>query len=142
MARAEPGDQTNRLVCTSWDRGDSNRPTPHKPRALSRVVAKPVAGRVASMRADPFRALADPTRRALLERLYHDEAAPVAFVAVGFPVTRSAISRHLRLLSQAGLVHARPAGRHRFYDIRLSGFRVVLEWMEKFVVLAKGSRGG
>jgi DNA-binding transcriptional ArsR family regulator len=65
---------------------------------------------------DVFEALADPVRRALLERLARGPARVVDLTA-DHPVSRPAISRHLRLLSETGLVSAAPIGRERHYRL-------------------------
>ena len=66
---------------------------------------------------DPFAAIADPLRRALLRRLA-DGPARVVDLADEHPVSRPAVSRHLRLLTEAGLVEARDVGRERHYRLR------------------------
>jgi DNA-binding transcriptional ArsR family regulator len=65
---------------------------------------------------DVFEALADPVRRAILRQLV---AGPVRVVdlAAGHPISRPAISRHLRVLAEAGLVGGRDAGRERWYQL-------------------------
>lgn len=65
-----------------------------------------------------FAALADPTRRALFEALGDGERS-VGELSKGLPVSRPAVSQHLRVLSEAGLVEARPLGTRRLY--RVSG---------------------
>ena len=69
---------------------------------------------------DAIAALADPTRRAILERLRAGPSA-VGAVADGLPVSRPAVSQHLRVLSDAGLVTVTPDGNHRIYAIAPSG---------------------
>lgn len=65
---------------------------------------------------DPYAALADPIRRRLLVRL-RDGSARVVDLADQHPVSRPAISRHLRILREAGLVEAADAGRERYYSL-------------------------
>ncbi|WP_375001171.1 ArsR/SmtB family transcription factor [Aeromicrobium sp. CTD01-1L150] len=65
---------------------------------------------------DPFAALADPVRRALLERLARGSAR-VVDLADDHPISRPAVSRHLKILTQAGLVAAEDSGRERHYRL-------------------------
>jgi DNA-binding transcriptional ArsR family regulator len=76
-------------------------------------------------------ALGDPTRRAILARLL---AGPVAVgeLAENFPVSRPAISQHLRILKQANLVVDRPAGNRRLYQLNPVGFETLREYFEQF----------
>ena len=83
---------------------------------------------------DPFHAVADPTRRAILDRLRRGEA-PVADVAAGFAMSRPAISRHLRVLREARLVRERRGGsdgRQRVYQLTASPLREVARWAEAY----------
>jgi DNA-binding transcriptional ArsR family regulator len=65
-------------------------------------------------------ALADPTRRGIFERL-RDGPSPVGRLAEGLPVSRPAVSQHLRVLEQAGLVRAHRAGTRRIYNVEIQG---------------------
>jgi DNA-binding transcriptional ArsR family regulator len=79
---------------------------------------------------DPFNAVADPTRRALLDRL-REGAAPVAELAAGFETSRSAVSKHLRVLRDARLVRERRGGddgRQRIYELTPAPLREVASW--------------
>jgi DNA-binding transcriptional ArsR family regulator len=78
-----------------------------------------------------FRALADPTRRALLD-LLRDGPGPVHELASHFPVSRPAISKHLRLLREAGLVVERREGREIYYELNASPLMEVDRWMENY----------
>lgn len=83
---------------------------------------------------DPFLAVADPTRRALLDRLSQGEA-PVAELAAGFAISRPAISRHLRVLRDAGLVRERRGGadgRQRIYHVTPGPLRRVAQWSLRY----------
>lgn len=64
-----------------------------------------------------FKALADPTRRDIARYLLVKGPSDVAAIAHEFPQDRSVISRHLRLLSDAGIVRASKQGRHVYYDL-------------------------
>ncbi len=67
-----------------------------------------------------FQALGDPTRREIFERLAARPQA-VGELAAGLPVSRPAVSQHLRVLRSSGLVTDRPAGRRRIYQVDPSG---------------------
>ena len=81
----------------------------------------------AAPRADVFRAVADPTRRAILDRLRSAELS-VNDLAGPFDMTQPAISQHLRILLDAGLVEAEPIGRQRLYKLNARPLREVFEW--------------
>jgi DNA-binding transcriptional ArsR family regulator len=75
--------------------------------------------------------LADPTRRAVFERL---RAGPrsVAEIASGLPVSRPAVSQHLKALKDADLVRDEPRGTARIYRIHAPGLLELREWLESF----------
>jgi DNA-binding transcriptional ArsR family regulator len=76
-------------------------------------------------------ALADPTRRAVFERL-RDGPASVGDVAAGLPVSRPAVSQHLKALKLAGLVMDRPEGTRRVYAIDPDGLGELRRWLDEF----------
>jgi DNA-binding transcriptional ArsR family regulator len=76
-------------------------------------------------------ALGDPTRRAILARLL-DGPVAVGALAEDFPVSRPAISQHLRVLKQANLVVDRPVGNRRLYQLNPAGFETLREYFEQF----------
>jgi DNA-binding transcriptional ArsR family regulator len=76
-------------------------------------------------------ALGDPTRRAILARLL-EGPMPVGELARNFPVSRPAISQHLRILKHANLVLDRPEGNRRLYQINPEGFDSLREYFEQF----------
>jgi DNA-binding transcriptional ArsR family regulator len=76
-------------------------------------------------------ALGDATRRAILDRLLEGPMA-VGQLARDFPVSRPAISQHLRILKQANLVLDRPEGNRRLYQINPEGFESLREYFEQF----------
>lgn len=78
-----------------------------------------------------FRAVADPTRRRLLELLKRGER-PVTALADTFDVSLPAISQHLKVLKTAGLVQERREGRRRLYRLRARPLRAVAEWVSHF----------
>jgi DNA-binding transcriptional ArsR family regulator len=78
-----------------------------------------------------FRALADPTRRAILERLRRREHG-VGALCEPFDMTQPAISQHLRVLSEAGLVRSRRRGRERIYSLSARPLRQAFDWLAHF----------
>jgi DNA-binding transcriptional ArsR family regulator len=76
-------------------------------------------------------ALADPTRRAVFERLRHGPAS-VGEVAATLPVSRPAVSQHLKVLKGAGLVIDRPDGTRRVYYIDPDGLGELRRWIDQF----------
>ncbi len=79
---------------------------------------------------DALGALADPTRRRIFERLLSGPLA-VHQIADGMPVTRPAVSQHLRVLTEAGLVTARVDGTRRVYAVSPEGFGALRTWMDE-----------
>jgi len=84
-----------------------------------------------SSTAAAFQALADPTRRAVLD-LLRQGALPAGQIAREFPVSRPAISKHLRLLWRARLVEERREGRHRLYRLNAEPLRGVDAWLNEY----------
>ena len=80
-----------------------------------------------------FQALADPTRRAVLDLLRRG-SQPAGQIANAFPVSRPAISKHLRLLRRAHLVREHREGRHRVYQLNPEPLRAVDSWIEQYRV--------
>jgi DNA-binding transcriptional ArsR family regulator len=78
-----------------------------------------------------FQALADPTRRAVLDLLRRG-SQPAGEIAQAFPVSRPAISKHLRLLRRAHLVHEHRQGRHRVYNLNPEPLRAVDSWLDQY----------
>ena len=78
-----------------------------------------------------FQALADPTRRAVLD-LLRGGSQPAGQIAQAFPVSRPAISKHLRLLRRAHLVREHREGRHRVYQLNPEPLRAVDSWVEHY----------
>lgn len=76
-------------------------------------------------------ALADPTRRAVFERLRNGPAS-VGEVAAELPVSRPAVSQHLKALKLAGLVHDRADGTRRIYFIDPDGLGELRRWLDRF----------
>ncbi len=78
---------------------------------------------------DPFEALGDPNRREIL-RLLSSGDKPVQEIAAAMPISRPAVSRHLRLLKDAGMVTEHAQGTRRIYHLQSEGMRAVQEYLE------------
>ncbi len=76
-------------------------------------------------------ALADPTRRLIFERLAEGPQS-VGALALGLPISRPAVSQHLRVLKEAGLVSDRAEGTRRVYHIDPAGLGVIRQWLDRF----------
>jgi DNA-binding transcriptional ArsR family regulator len=81
-----------------------------------------------------MRALADPTRRAVFERVVGSDEITVAELTRGSGVTQGAISQHLKALKMAGLVVERPEGRNVFYRAEPDGLAPLVDWMSHYGV--------
>ena len=81
-----------------------------------------------------MRALADPTRRAVFERVVSSDEITVVELTRGSGVTQGAISQHLKSLKQAGLVAERPEGRKVFYRAQPEGLAPLVDWMSHYGV--------
>jgi DNA-binding transcriptional ArsR family regulator len=80
---------------------------------------------------DIFQVIADPTRRALLDKLREGEQ-PVKQLAEPFKMTMPAISQHLQILCEAGLVQVRKAGRQRLYRLNPEPLKEVSDWITNY----------
>ena len=105
------------LACDAILRNQMVTHSPHTP-------AKPISP-------DVYHAIADPTRRAILDRLRGGPAA-VNALASDFSQSRPAISRHLRVLRTAHLVRERRCGRERRYSLEPEPLRDVAQWIEEY----------
>ncbi len=78
-----------------------------------------------------LKAVADPSRRAVLDLLAEGEKS-VSDLLSHFTFSQPALSKHLRLLREAGLVVSRPVGRTRVYSLEAAGLRSVAEWVAHY----------
>lgn len=78
-----------------------------------------------------FRTLADPTRRAIFERLCREGEQTVGALTEGAGISQPAVSKHLLLLKQAGLVRDRHEGRQTHYSARLKALAPLLDWTSR-----------
>ncbi|MUL37227.1 ArsR/SmtB family transcription factor [Gloeocapsopsis dulcis] len=83
------------------------------------------------MRGDIFQAIADPTRRAILDRLRSGEQ-PVKQLAEPFAMSLPAISQHLQILCEVGLVTQRRVGRQRIYQLNPEPLQQVKNWVSHY----------
>src|SRR5882672_798894 len=81
-----------------------------------------------------LRTLADPTRRAVFERVVNSDEITVVELTRGSGVTQGAISQHLRSLKLAGLVAERPEGRNVYYRAQPTGLAPLVDWMSHYAV--------
>jgi DNA-binding transcriptional ArsR family regulator len=83
------------------------------------------------MRRDVFQAIADPTRRAILDLL---SAQPLTLngVAEHFEISRPAISRHVKILVECGVVVVRRRGRERYCEVQMDKLNAVSNWVEQY----------
>jgi DNA-binding transcriptional ArsR family regulator len=88
-----------------------------------------------------MRALADPTRRAVFERIAGSGEITVVELTRGSGVTQGAVSQHLKSLKQAGLVAERPVGRNVFYRAEPRGLAPLADWMSHYGVFWRESFG-
>lgn len=85
----------------------------------------------AAARHDVFQAIADPTRRQLL-RLLAEQEMPVTAISSHFPISRTAVSKHLRILAEAGLVAERKVGRETRYRLEPEPLQELKDWLAYF----------
>lgn len=83
------------------------------------------------MRRDVFQAIADPTRREIVNLLAH-KSMNLNSVAENFDISRPAISRHIRILTECGLIVIKQEGRERYCEAKLKKLNEVAEWVEQY----------
>ena len=82
-------------------------------------------------RRDVFQAIADPTRRQIISRI-SKEPLTMNAVAEAFEISRQAVSKHMQILSECGLVVMRTKGRERFCEARLDKLHEVTDWVAQY----------
>ncbi|WEG12176.1 metalloregulator ArsR/SmtB family transcription factor [Pullulanibacillus sp. KACC 23026] len=80
---------------------------------------------------DVFQAISDPTRRSLL-KLLADQEMPIAAIVAQFPITRTAINKHLHILSEAGLVRSQKVGRETRFTLQPEPLVELKQWLSFF----------
>ena len=83
-------------------------------------------------------ALGDATRRAIFERLARGPRS-VAEIADGLPVSRPAVSQHLKVLREARLVRVRSKGTRNYYEVEAAGLEALRKWLDRFWDRALGA---
>jgi len=83
------------------------------------------------MRRDVFQAIADPTRREIINMIAH-ERLHLNSVAEKFDISRPAISKHIKILTECGLIAIRQQGRHRYCEAKLDKLNEVSGWVEQY----------
>lgn len=81
---------------------------------------------------DVFAAVGDRTRRGILERLRREGPLSITEIAEQLPVTRQAVTKHLDILENAGLIDRRLRGRERLHTLRADPLRLVSEWLDPY----------
>jgi DNA-binding transcriptional ArsR family regulator len=85
------------------------------------------------IRRDVFQAIADPTRRAIINMIAH-QSLNLNAVAENFDISRPAISKHIKILTECGLVTIKQQGRERYCEAKLQKLNEVSEWIEQYRV--------
>jgi len=83
------------------------------------------------MRRDVFQAIADPTRREIINMIAH-ESLHLNLVAEKFDISRPAISKHIKILTECGLLTIKQQGRHRYCEAKLDKLNEVSGWVEQY----------
>jgi DNA-binding transcriptional ArsR family regulator len=83
------------------------------------------------MRRDVFQAIADPTRREIINVIAH-RSMNLNMVADQFDISRPAISKHIKILTQCGLITIKQIGRERYCEARLQKLNEVSQWIEQY----------
>jgi DNA-binding transcriptional ArsR family regulator len=83
------------------------------------------------MRRDVFQAIADPTRREIINRLAH-KSLNINSVTENFDMSRAAIYKHIKILTECGLINIKQQGRERFCEAKLEKLNEVSDWVEQY----------
>jgi DNA-binding transcriptional ArsR family regulator len=90
-----------------------------------------------------FKALADPTRRSLLDKLFRQSGQTLSSLEEPFAMTRFGVMKHLKLLEEAGMVVTSRQGRETVHHLNVVPIQLVRDqWMSKFVTLASSASSG
>jgi DNA-binding transcriptional ArsR family regulator len=84
------------------------------------------------LRRDPFQAIADPTRRAILVLLASAQTMTAGAIAENFDVARPTISKHMQVLSECELITSSQKGREIFYELKIDNMKEIDKWLEQF----------
>ena len=83
------------------------------------------------MRRDTFQAIADPTRRAIISYIVNEAMTPNS-LSEQFDISRQAVSKHIRILDECGLLISTQVGRERYYQVKAKKLKDVADWIEPF----------
>lgn len=83
------------------------------------------------MRRDIFQAIADPTRRSIISLIISEPMTPNT-LADQFEISRQAVSKHIRILDECGLITTKQIGRERFYQARPKKLKAIADWVDPF----------
>jgi len=83
------------------------------------------------MRRDIFQAIADPTRRSIISFIITEPMTPNT-LSEQFDITRQAVSKHIKILDECGLLITRQIGRERYYQAKPKKLKAVADWLEPF----------
>ena len=83
------------------------------------------------MRRDVFQAIADPTRRDIMNLIAH-KSLNLNSIAENFEMSRSAVSQHIKILMECGLIYIHQQGRKRYCEVQPEKLREVADWLEPF----------
>ena len=83
------------------------------------------------MRRDVFQAIADPTRREIINMIAH-QSLNLNSVSENFNISRPAISKHIKILTECGLIRIRQQGRERQCEAKLDGLNEISQWVEQY----------
>ena len=84
------------------------------------------------MRRDVFQAIADPNRRGIISLLAEEKKLNLNGVADKFKISRPAVSKHIKILSECGLVTTSQQGREKYCEIRFEKLKEVTDWVERY----------
>ncbi len=84
-----------------------------------------------SQRHDVFQAVAEPTRREII-RMLADEEMPITAIVEHFPITRTAVNKHLHILTDAGLLSSRKVGRETRYKLQPEPLYLIQQWVSYY----------
>lgn len=104
------------------------------PHSLARITDRLYINGMATPEtsSDVYAAIADPTRRAMLLRLATEGEKSASELLEPFSISQPAVSKHLRILREAGLIRSRKEGRMRIYEIEAGQLRGVYDWISHF----------
>ncbi len=84
------------------------------------------------LRRDPFQAIADPTRRAILVLLAASQTMTAGAIADNFDVARPTISKHMQILNECELITSNQKGREIFYELKIDKMKEIDKWLAQF----------